>query len=68
MTFSNRTHSIECGYAECHNYLNVIMLNAVKWSVIMQSVIMFSVIVPNFGPNKASDLKVRFNAWSLSQD
>jgi hypothetical protein len=40
------THnSMECHYAECHNYLNV-MLSVVIMSVVVQNVVMLSVITP----------------------
>jgi hypothetical protein len=43
------THSIECQYAECRNYLNVMlrvfMLNIIMPSVVLLSVIMMSVLL-----------------------
>jgi hypothetical protein len=42
----------ECRYAECHNYLNVmlsvVMLNVVMQSVVRLNVVMLSVVAPHF--------------------
>jgi hypothetical protein len=44
------TLSVECCYAECHNYLNVMMgvilLNVVMLSVIMLNIIILNVLAP----------------------
>ncbi len=43
-------NSIECHYAECHDYLNdtlsIVMLNVFLLSVIRLNVVMLSVVVP----------------------
>ncbi len=43
-------NSIECHYAECRDYLNVIlsvvMLSVVRLNVVMLSVVMLSVVAP----------------------
>jgi len=39
------THSIQCRYGECHDYLNVTLI-VLMLNVVMQSVVMLSVVAP----------------------
>jgi hypothetical protein len=49
MTLSIECHDTECRYAQCHDYLNVMlsvfMLNVVILSVFMLNVVMLSVTI-----------------------
>jgi len=45
MTFSRMTLSIECHYAECRDYLNV-MLSVIMLTVVMMSVFMLNAVAP----------------------